>query len=60
VRVGLATAPADAVADVRSRVHWVSAAKGGQGAARDLIEVILRAQGRWDALLAEYVEEEQE
>jgi 3-deoxy-D-manno-octulosonate 8-phosphate phosphatase (KDO 8-P phosphatase) len=59
VRVGLATAPADAVADVRSRVHWVSAAKGGQGAARDLIEVILRAQGRWDALLAEYVEEEQ-
>jgi 3-deoxy-D-manno-octulosonate 8-phosphate phosphatase (KDO 8-P phosphatase) len=59
VRVGLATAPADAVQDVRSRVHWVSAAKGGQGAARDLIEVILRAQGRWDALLAEYVEEEQ-
>jgi 3-deoxy-D-manno-octulosonate 8-phosphate phosphatase (KDO 8-P phosphatase) len=57
VRVGLATAPADAVEDVRSRVHWVSTAKGGQGAARDLIEVILRAQGRWDAILAEYVEE---
>ena len=57
VRVGLATAPADAVEDVRSRVHWVSTAKGGQGAARDLIEVILRAKGRWDALLAEYVEE---
>jgi 3-deoxy-D-manno-octulosonate 8-phosphate phosphatase (KDO 8-P phosphatase) len=58
IRVGLATAPADAVADVRSRVHWVSSARGGQGAARDLIEVILRAQGRWDALLAEYVEEQ--
>ena len=58
VRVGLSTAPADAVEDVRSRVHWVSSAKGGQGAARDLIEVILRAQGRWDALLAEYVEEQ--
>jgi 3-deoxy-D-manno-octulosonate 8-phosphate phosphatase (KDO 8-P phosphatase) len=58
VRVGLATAPADAVEDVRSRVHWVSTAKGGQGAARDLIEVILRAQGRWEALLAEYVEEQ--
>ena len=57
-RVGLAAAPADAVEDVRSRVHWVSTAKGGQGAARDLIEVILRAQGRWDALLAEYVEEQ--
>lgn len=58
VRVGLSTAPADAVEDVRARVHWVSRARGGQGAARDLIEVILRAQGRWDALLAEYVEEQ--
>ena len=56
IRVGLSTAPADAVEDVRARVHWVSSARGGQGAARDLIEVILRAQGRWDALLAEYVE----
>jgi 3-deoxy-D-manno-octulosonate 8-phosphate phosphatase (KDO 8-P phosphatase) len=58
VRVGLSTAPADAVEDVRARVHWVSSARGGQGAARDLIEVILRAQGRWDTLLAEYVEEQ--
>lgn len=57
-RVGLATAPADAVEEVRTRVDWVSAARGGHGAARDLIEVILRAQGRWDALLAEYVEEQ--
>ncbi|HEV2985558.1 MAG TPA: HAD-IIIA family hydrolase [Vicinamibacterales bacterium] len=57
-RVGLATAPADAVEEVRSRVHWVSAAKGGHGAARDLIEFILRAQNRWDALLAEYVEQQ--
>jgi len=56
-RAGLAAAPADAVEDVRRRVHWVSRANGGQGAARDLIEVILQAQGRWQALLAEYVEE---
>jgi 3-deoxy-D-manno-octulosonate 8-phosphate phosphatase (KDO 8-P phosphatase) len=55
-RVGLATAPADAVEEVRRRVHWVSTAKGGEGAARDLIDAILRAQGRWEALLAEYVE----
>jgi 3-deoxy-D-manno-octulosonate 8-phosphate phosphatase (KDO 8-P phosphatase) len=58
IRVGLSTAPADAAEDVRARVHWVSSARGGQGAARDLIEVILRAQGRWDALLAEFVEEQ--
>jgi 3-deoxy-D-manno-octulosonate 8-phosphate phosphatase (KDO 8-P phosphatase) len=55
VRVGLAAAPADARDDVRSRVHWVSRASGGHGAARELIEVILRAQGRWDALLREYM-----
>ena len=54
-RVGLATAPADASPDVRSRVHWVAQAKGGAGAARELIELILRAQGRWESLLASYL-----
>jgi len=54
-RVGLAAAPCDAAADVRSRVHWVSRARGGDGAARDLIEVILRAQGKWEGLLASYL-----
>jgi 3-deoxy-D-manno-octulosonate 8-phosphate phosphatase (KDO 8-P phosphatase) len=56
-RVGLATAPADAVEDVRTRVHWVSAANGGHGAARALVELVLRAQDRWDSLLAEHVEQ---
>jgi 3-deoxy-D-manno-octulosonate 8-phosphate phosphatase (KDO 8-P phosphatase) len=54
-RVGLAAAPADAVEDVRSRVHWVARANGGAGAARELIELILRAQGRWDSLLSTYL-----
>ena len=54
-RVGLATAPADAADEVRRRVHWVAQAKGGAGAARELIELIIRAQGRWDSLLASYV-----
>jgi 3-deoxy-D-manno-octulosonate 8-phosphate phosphatase (KDO 8-P phosphatase) len=51
-RVGLAAAPADAAYEVKARVHWVSPAKGGEGAARQLIEIILRAQGHWDPLLA--------
>ena len=59
-RVGLATAPADAADEVRSRVHWVTKSKGGSGAARELIEMILRAQGRWEALLAAYVTEAQD
>jgi 3-deoxy-D-manno-octulosonate 8-phosphate phosphatase (KDO 8-P phosphatase) len=53
-RVGLSTAPADAVEEVRSRVHWVSRENGGAGAARELIETILRAQGRWDGIVASY------
>jgi 3-deoxy-D-manno-octulosonate 8-phosphate phosphatase (KDO 8-P phosphatase) len=53
-RAGLAAAPADAVAEVRDSVHWVSAARGGRGAVRELIEMVLRAQGRWEAVLAEY------
>jgi 3-deoxy-D-manno-octulosonate 8-phosphate phosphatase (KDO 8-P phosphatase) len=56
-RAGLAAAPGDAREDVRSRVHWVSAVPGGHGAARDLIEVILRAQGKWDAIVREYMNE---
>jgi 3-deoxy-D-manno-octulosonate 8-phosphate phosphatase (KDO 8-P phosphatase) len=56
-RAGLATAPADASDEVRSRVHWVSRARGGHGAARDLIEVILRAQDKWDTILREYMNE---
>ena len=59
-RVGLATAPADAADDVRSRVHWVSAAKGGCGAARDAIQLILRAQGKWDSIVATYMAEVQD
>jgi 3-deoxy-D-manno-octulosonate 8-phosphate phosphatase (KDO 8-P phosphatase) len=54
-RVGLSAAPADAVDEVRSRVHWVSHAKGGDGAARDLIEMLLRARGSWDELMASYL-----
>jgi 3-deoxy-D-manno-octulosonate 8-phosphate phosphatase (KDO 8-P phosphatase) len=50
-RVGLSAAPADAAREVRQRVHWVSEASGGRGAARELIELVLRAQGRWDEIV---------
>lgn len=58
-RVGLATAPADAADDVRARVHWVAQAKGGAGAARELIELILRSQGLWDSVIATYLADAQ-
>ena len=54
-RAGLAAAPADAVADVRERVHWVAPRAGGHGAARELIELILKAQQKWDGIVAAYL-----
>lgn len=56
-RAGLSAAPADAVEEVRARVDFVSRANGGQGAARELIESILRARGAWDGIVAGYADE---
>jgi 3-deoxy-D-manno-octulosonate 8-phosphate phosphatase (KDO 8-P phosphatase) len=53
-RVGFAAAPADAVAEVRERAHLVCAAPGGRGAAREVVEFILKAQDRWSAVVAGY------
>ena len=56
-RVGLAAAPADAVAEVRECAHWVSGLGGGAGAARELIEMILKAQDRWTSVVDRYANE---
>lgn len=53
-RAGIAAAPSDAAAEVRSRVDFVTKARGGQGAVRELIEWLLRAQGRWQPIVAEW------
>ena len=57
-RVGLSCAPADAVPEVRSRVRWISRLNGGAGAVRELIELVLRAQGTWDGLVGSYLPEQ--
>jgi len=56
-RVGLSAAPCDAVAEVRSRVDFVSTCRGGDGAVRELVEMILRAQGHWQAIISGYQHE---
>ena len=53
-RVGLAVAPANARPEAKSAAHWVTKASGGDGAFRELVEVILKSQGLWDAILAKY------
>lgn len=45
--VGLAVATANAVAELKKAAHYVTSASGGNGAAREVVELILRAQGRW-------------
>jgi 3-deoxy-D-manno-octulosonate 8-phosphate phosphatase (KDO 8-P phosphatase) len=52
--VGLACCPEDAVAEVRSRVHWVVPVRGGAGVLRPVAELILRAQGHWPDVLGSY------
>jgi 3-deoxy-D-manno-octulosonate 8-phosphate phosphatase (KDO 8-P phosphatase) len=51
-RCGFAAAPANAHPEVIARAHWVSQSRGGHGAAREVCEALLRAQDRYDALLA--------
>lgn len=48
-----ATVPA-APESVRGQAHYVTAAPGGRGAAREVCELIMRAQGTWAAQLARY------
>jgi 3-deoxy-D-manno-octulosonate 8-phosphate phosphatase (KDO 8-P phosphatase) len=47
-----AAAPANAHPEVIQRAHWVAEARGGHGAVREVCDAILRAQHRYDGLLA--------
>ena len=50
-RVGFAAAPPNAHAEVRARVHHVTAARGGEGAAREFCDLLLTAGGHYRRLL---------
>ena len=51
-RCALSFAPADAAPEVRSVIHRTLEAPGGRGAAREMIEQILKARGEWEQILA--------
>lgn len=53
-RVGFAIATANARPEVKPIAHYVTAAQGGSGAVRETIELILKAQGKWDEILRHY------
>jgi 3-deoxy-D-manno-octulosonate 8-phosphate phosphatase (KDO 8-P phosphatase) len=53
-RAGLAVATANARPEVKRFAHLVTEAPGGHGAIREVCELLLKAQGHWDALLRKY------
>jgi YrbI family 3-deoxy-D-manno-octulosonate 8-phosphate phosphatase len=54
VRCGYPIAVADAVAQVRAAARYITTAHGGHAAAREAIEHILIAQGRWDEVVERF------
>lgn len=53
-RVAFPVAVADAPPEVKRRAALVTALRGGRGAVREVIELILRAQGKWEAIVRAY------
>ena len=54
---GLSVAVADACAELRAEAHLVTRLSGGRGVVREVVEIILRAQGSWSDLLETYFQE---
>jgi 3-deoxy-D-manno-octulosonate 8-phosphate phosphatase (KDO 8-P phosphatase) len=53
-RVGLAIAPANARPEVKAAAHHITQARGGAGAVREAVELILRSQNLWIDILKHY------
>lgn len=54
-KVGLPIAVADARPEVKEYADWVTKERGGQGAAREVCELIMKAQGKFDAKIKAYL-----
>jgi len=55
-KVAFSAAPADAQPDVAKIVDWVSEFKGGQGAARDMINYVLTRKGIYEKTVLAYLD----
>jgi len=53
-RAGLAMTVIDCWAPLKDQVDYVAAGKGGHGAVREIVELLLKAQGRWEAVSGKY------
>jgi 3-deoxy-D-manno-octulosonate 8-phosphate phosphatase (KDO 8-P phosphatase) len=53
-RAGVAVAVANAVREAKAAAHLVTRAAGGRGAVREVVEMILKAQGKWNFFVVHY------
>ncbi len=53
-QVGLSASVADGASDVTAAAHFVTKSDGGNGAIREVIEMILKSQKRWNEILEHY------
>lgn len=44
---GVAVCPADAAEEIKSLSHYISPVKGGDGCVRDIVEQVMKIQGKW-------------
>lgn len=54
LKAGLGIAVADAATETRAHADYITAAPGGQGAVREVVELILKSQHKWDEVLRHY------
>ncbi len=50
-RVGFSAAPSDGAIEAKTVAHYITLAVGGKGVVREVAEFILRAQGKWEAVV---------
>ena len=53
-RAGFSAAVADGVTEAKAAAHYVTKERGGHGAIREVIEMILKAQNKWKQIVTEY------
>lgn len=53
-RVGLSAAPSDAHEEVKRRVDYVTKSKAGEGAVREICDLIIKSKGFWERFIDEY------
>jgi 3-deoxy-D-manno-octulosonate 8-phosphate phosphatase (KDO 8-P phosphatase) len=55
-RVGLAITVSNAPKIIQQHTHWITKAKGGKGAAREVCDFIMQAQGTYQAIIDSYLQ----